>query len=307
MIPRRLLFLSPLIACLFPIALAQKPAAGTRNESKDGVRIAVFQAKPGEIRVALPDDMAAGDIISGTVSAEPSGVKSKEKEKNARELSGYVVELEKQKTAVSGGVLQGIHLAAGSGAPLLILLNGHGKQIGDIPVALQPSAPVALDSVRFGPIGEVGRPIQIQGPFGGDSSATAVSVGGASAKAIAESPRTLVVENPVKVPGPTQIAVTQNGVQLRHPHCADRPDRAANISLEGRTCVQVSGLEGITQPVPIKLRNESPSTVNLTGGETQNIAIDPSQVTAGGVFTSTYALTGVRRGSFNIVAKVVAG
>ncbi len=310
MIPRRLLYLCLLTVCLLPIALAQDPAADFQTASENGARTTVFKTKPGEIFVTLPGDVAVGDTISGTVIVEPKGVNEKEKQRNGRELSGYLVELENRKSAVSSGVIQRVHLSAGIGSPLLILLDTHGKQIDAILIALQPTAPSAPSSLRLATLGQAGRPIEIQGPFDGISANAIVTVGGASARVIAESPRNLVVENPVSAAGPAQIAVTEKGVQTTGEIRIVKINLTAPQTslLKGQSTelhVQVSGLQGITQPVPLLLQNESPSTVNLAGGETQNIVIAPSQVTTGGVFTSTYALTGVHSGSFNIAASVV--
>jgi hypothetical protein len=68
--------------------------------------------------------------------------------------------------------------------------------------------------------------------------------------------------------------------------------------------VQVSGLEGLTQPVPVQLENHSPSTVNLSGGNTQNIIIQPGQVQTGGTFVSTGGVTGIQSGGFVITGTI---
>src|SRR5947207_6115089 len=49
--------------------------AGYQVESRsaNGLNISTFTTPQGVIKVNLPDDMAAGDTISGTVTEEPNG------------------------------------------------------------------------------------------------------------------------------------------------------------------------------------------------------------------------------------------
>ncbi|HJX83319.1 MAG TPA: hypothetical protein VJ723_03125, partial [Candidatus Angelobacter sp.] len=71
--------------------------------------------------------------------------------------------------------------------------------------------------------------------------------------------------------------------------------------------VEVSGLEGLHQPIPLQLTNQSPNTVNLGGGNTQTIVIQPSQVSTGGTFVKTVPVTGIRSGSFVITSDIPTG
>ena len=66
---------------------------GTFQIATNGLRIVTFDTSAGRLNVNLPDDMTAGDTISGTVVAEPKGNTNEERAKNSAELSGYVVEL----------------------------------------------------------------------------------------------------------------------------------------------------------------------------------------------------------------------
>src|SRR5258705_13296244 len=78
-----------------PRASAQN-AAGYRVDSRsaDGLYITTFTTPQGVITVNLPDDMAAGDTISGTVTAEATGQNDAERAQNLAELKRHVLATE---------------------------------------------------------------------------------------------------------------------------------------------------------------------------------------------------------------------
>lgn len=61
-------------------------------KTEGGVNVVTFNVPQGIIKVYLPDDMSAGDMISGTVSVKPAGSTDAEKAKNQDVLNGYVIE-----------------------------------------------------------------------------------------------------------------------------------------------------------------------------------------------------------------------
>jgi len=73
--------------------------AGTLTAN--GLLVAAFETPQGKIKVNLPDDMAPGDPISGTVNVEPAGNNQSERATNETELNGYVIDLGGQKKSVS--------------------------------------------------------------------------------------------------------------------------------------------------------------------------------------------------------------
>ena len=87
-----------------PRAAAQN-AAGYRvdSSSANGLYITTFTTPQGVIKVNLPDDMAAGDTISGTVTAEPTGKNDAERVQNLAELKRHVLVVEGQQTLVGAG------------------------------------------------------------------------------------------------------------------------------------------------------------------------------------------------------------
>jgi hypothetical protein len=251
--------------------------------------------------------MAAGDTISGTVIAEPAGKDEKEKQKNADELNGYVIEVNSKHWPVSGGVIQKLIIPPTlARPPEIILLDPKGNKVSSALLPMTPAANTTTTPSFVTPqVGQSGKPISITGPFDGDSSNTKVQVGGVPAKVIAESPRNVIIEIPGTVVGPTKIAVNENGQQTTGNFRALKIDLTAPKTslLRGESTelhVEVQGLQGITQPVPVQLQNQTPSNINLTGGNIQNIVIQPSQVPISGTFNWSTNITGVSSGGFTI-------
>ncbi|MCA1850030.1 MAG: hypothetical protein LC672_02975, partial [Acidobacteria bacterium] len=70
----------------------------------------------GDVKVYLPDDMAAGDTISGTVVAEPKGTTEEERAKNMGVLKGFVLEVDGEKASIRDDIV--VPVSGGSGSRL---------------------------------------------------------------------------------------------------------------------------------------------------------------------------------------------
>lgn len=306
MIPRRLLFVSLALALI--LSLQPPPTTNSQMGAliESAVRTVILNAARGKIRISLPSDIEAGDTISGTVIAEPSGKDEREKQKNADELNGYVIEVNTKHWPVSGGVMRVVIPPTLVRPPDIILRDAKGNKVDSAPLPVRLSTnTTTAPSFVIPQLGQSGNPISITGPFDGDSSNTKVQVGGTPAKIIAESPRNVIIETPGTVVGPSKIAVNENGRQSTGNFRALKIDLTAPKTslLRGESTelhVEVQGLQGITEPVPVQLQNQTPSNINLTGGNTQNIFIQPSQVTPGGTFNWSTKITGVSSGGFTI-------
>ena len=84
-----------------PVSSQQQP--DVIKEDNNGLTTVKFDSDQGAINVYVPSNLYAGDVISGTVIAEPKGKNEKKLEKNKNILKGYVVELEDSQTPVEKG------------------------------------------------------------------------------------------------------------------------------------------------------------------------------------------------------------
>lgn len=295
-----------------------------------GLSVVTFSLSAGRLLVRLPDDMMAGDTISGTVVAEPKGSSQEERSKNQDTLNGYVIEV--GGTKVKGPEfhwtvppapptlpplrykLQVVEVLPGNASPRTIA----GAEITPAPKITEPKQPsgaVVTPDPKTTPdfiipaLGQTGRPIVITGPFDGDSSnTTAGIITGKPLEVLAESPRESVFSNPAETTGPTQVTVKDGDKQttgmlrnLRIDLTAPKTNLRRGESTELR--IEVQGLEGIKDAVPLTI--ESHGVITMQGGMYQPLMIQPSQVSADGRYSTTRSVTGVQPGGWSATATVV--
>lgn len=310
------------------IGATQSSPNGSAVKTANGLTVITFTLDPGKIIVNLPDDVAAGDTISGTVVEEPKGSTPQEKEKNKSVLDGLVIDLEGTKAQVKQ--LRFVWLPPtpqpGPMPPryqLKILeitkpgSSGSGHVYSDCfietynwpKLSASPSENI-IEKVetKIPSLGQTGRPIVITGPFDGKSDNTIVKIGGQPVTPLAESPRKVVFESPNNVTGPVGISVDEGGketkgtyrnvgVNLTAPKTSLQKGESTTLKIE------VSGLQGIKEPVPLHLTKGG--VVTMQGGDAQTMSIKPAEVQSNGTFTTTRTITGVQTGVWNATATVV--
>jgi hypothetical protein len=277
-------------------------------ETEFGLHTASFTTIQGNVTVNLPDDLAAGDTISGTVVAEPTGQTPTEQSRNLDQLNGYVVEIEQQKTTPKQERARWVIPVAAT-AISLILRNNQGKEVGRVPIPVNPKPNEPGRGYQTPSVGQTGRPVEVKGRFDGDAMTTGVQIANKLAKVLAESPRKVVAQCPGDVIGNAQIEVKKKNAVVAK--CAFRSIgvrlSAAKLNLiRGETTVMtltLLGLEGMNAPVSLLLVNKSPWVIRMAGGQAQKLVLSPAQF-AGGTYTMTKTLTGVRAGGFAINAIV---
>jgi hypothetical protein len=290
---------------------AAQPAP--RTESTSSVRVTPLSVPQGTLRVYLPDDMAAGDTISGTVVAEPAGRTDAERNANTAVLNGYVVDVGTKNAGVAQRAFTFV-VPATAAAVALVLREPKGKTVARQSIPVRPPQPPFARAIRpqdfhFPQVVAAGQPFPVAGPFSGDAAKSTLALGGQPADIIAESPRTLVAAAPANVSGPTSIQLNEGGVT------ATAPCRVLALKLtapktnltkgEHTTLhVLVSGLDGLRQPIPVQLVNSTPGVVSLAGGQTQVLTIAPGDVHPDRTYTAERDVTSLRPGGFTISAAI---
>ena len=324
---RFLMILLALCLCVAPalsqVAVAQQKFQAT-TESAWGLHTSTFDTLHGKVIVNLPDDMSAGDTLSGTVIAEPIGKTEEERRRNTDELNGYVVEVEKARTPVIKEFLQWtIPATLAGGVTYLILRDNEGKEVARTEIAVQPTPPViarptkpALTDYSLPIIGQAGRPVQIPGLFDGNSSNTGVKIGGQRTRVLAESPRKAVVESPLDIVGPTEIELREGDVvakgKLNNLRVKLTASKTTLRKGEGTTVTaRVEGLRGLppqAYPIPLEMVNRTPEIVRFEEGAGQAIShsIPHSSVSPGGTYSFATQVRGIRPGTFSIALRSVA-
>lgn len=205
-----------------PLAAFAEGKVSSSFETSLGLYVIVFDVPQGKITVNLPDDMAASNAISGTVTVEPKGQTEEERRGNANELNKYLIETGKERTSVIERIIKWTIPAALSREPTyFVLRDKNGEEVGRAQIPIQTTPAIVKPAIsspenyQFPLIGQAGKPIWITGPFDGNFDTTAVKIGGREARLIAESPRKLVFESSKEVVGPTEIELKEANLITR--------------------------------------------------------------------------------------------
>ena len=305
-------FILPLGWLTCTAILAQSPSA--RVETVAGVHMATFETPGGAIRVHVPSDAAPGDVISGTILAEPGGATAQDRTANQNDLDGFVVEWPGQRTPVSSGRYEWlipIELRAGTVAVLLRDREGRVVSRASIPIDPVPAVPLSsspANAFELPADGEIGQTAVIRGRSDGKLSSKAVRLGGVEAALLASSPRRLAFRVPALPPGPVPFRFTsgESMVERTLRVFEIRASASSTQLFRGQRAtltVTVLGLDGITEPMTLSVVNRSPAAV-LVEDIDKPITITPSQVKRGGTFVTTRRLVGIQPGPFLITASV---
>jgi cell division protein FtsN len=242
-----------------------------------GVLIVELKTKPGLVKVFLPDDISAGDVVSASVALYPGGVTEDEMNRNVGILSGYIIETSFFKIPASQKSIK-INVPRNSaGTEMKFTLRDASMKVLD-----SASVPISLSAPAHGTgesptpydyqcplVGQAGRTVEIKGPFDGDFATTDFKIGNKKANVIAESPRKLVFESPTDVIGSVEVVLVERDVEVRRPFTCLQVLKIG----EGDAVPVVSGSrtvpqapeereKGVTEPV-IAGRELPPATQSL--------------------------------------------
>lgn len=278
----------------------------------EGLHTVSFDLPAATVKVFLPDDMAAGDTISGTVIAEPKPGYVQDNSPNSETLTGVVVDLGNNQTVPvcdPCSVLRSFvipHVFEQKGRMMNISLVRHGHAPVSTPVQIM-SGVLATTDPNLPPFAQTGRPATITGLFDGNSANTQCTIGTQPGAILAESPRKMVFKTPTNVLGSVPVSVTDRGktttgevrvlnVKLSSPKTNLTRGEKTNVHME------IKGLKGESRSVP--LRVVTTGTANTSGGNLQDITILPGQVSRDGTFVRDFTLTGTSTGVFSLTATV---
>lgn len=309
-------------------AFAQRPIwLPTPSASPQGTVTVELKTDKGKVRVILPDDMRAGDTISGTVSAEQSPAQPA---KVGGAVEGEVVEVK----TVEGEVVATKKLDPS--LPVQPLTFTVPRGASSLQFSIGKHIPQAVVSINAGPagnpaqsgnftlprLGQTGRSISIPGNFDGHAANTGVGIGGRELPVIAESPRKAVVQIPADCPtGPASLTVKEGDLKTSAFNVVAIQLKADKLNLmkgeKTNLHIAITGLEGLKDnsgSIKLQIENASPQTVSLissnpayqsngNAGAMSARAVNPD---GGSTLTITEQLTGVSPGNFQIVATLLA-
>lgn len=326
------LFVSVLILALAPAAYVQQDSGKVSTTNKPGLHVTTFDTLSGRVIVNLPDDMAAGDTISGTVMVEPKGRAEAEVQDDQAELSGTVIEWSvddgETKTSRPAQVLGKLDISAFGVYPFSLEIPSGGDKLKPVNSKLKTKltskggTPLFDDLSIWGTfqfskpnlqlpvIGQQGRPVEIQGPFDGRLENTTLKMEDEEVLVLAESPRKLVFRSPTDVTGPVQLTLKEGSTEIKgtYRNIGVRLSAPKTNLLKGESTtvtVKLVGLQGIKDDVPLHLENAAPTVVTMAGGDLQTVRATPATVQPDGSFTTTRSISGKQAGAYSVTATVV--
>ncbi|MFV0590257.1 MAG: hypothetical protein ACK5M7_02635 [Draconibacterium sp.] len=313
--------MKPLLLTLAMLVISQVIIAQTNHNSgtntENGLTSIVFETPEGEVTTYLPANLHSGDIISGTVIAEPKGSKAKQISKNHKVLNGYVIEIEGESVPVEKQKLSWqLPVNLSEEIVRLILRDTDGKELGaaSLPVDPEPriSIPVlhlARNDFHIPELLRSGETEMIPGKFDGRADNTGLKMNAQNVDIVAESPEGLFLKVPEDVSGTSTLQLTEGEMQFEEEvNIADLHLSANKLTLakgeKTKVSIAVTGLQQIEKPVDIDVRNLSPSVITIEGGNEQTLHVNPDQVSHGGSFNTGLAIQASRSGSFSVMAKI---
>jgi hypothetical protein len=272
----------------------------------DGLFTATFAVPAGNIRVFLPDDMAAGDVISGTVVSEPAGATEAERQRNANILEGYVVSTPLSEPSAAGprrtwrlpdkAVLTGLR----------ILLKGQGEAAPlEAWMRVGPRPASGPDRIALPRIAVSGRPVQISGPFDGDLGTTAVRAGQRSIPVLAESPRQAIIGSRT-LSGRTPLECSEGGKSTTGDvqfvtFGLNVADPVIPVGTSTTATIEVGSLQGLEgAPLSCLVVNHDPGVVELEGGDVVPLELAPKSVGTDGTIRKQLRITARGAGTYRL-------
>lgn len=275
-------------------------------------RINFAKSGLGTIYVNLPDDISAGDVVSGTIFIEPEG-RGHERNKNLHALDKFAIKLNGEKVAISDKSFQFTVPPSSKGSSIIVqIIDGNGRAVITHKVPVLTQRPRSSRTVTFQPFGQAGGFIAIACPCDGVfTQSDYVKVDGKEMLVLAESPGQRVAYNTSGATGPTKIEISELGQVTK--------SEFRNISLnltasklnllkreQGMLRIEVGGLGNLKdgEEITVRLVNHTPAIVTLSGGDQQGFTIRSTDVQAERIYILQRSLSRITLGNFSIEGTV---
>lgn len=277
--------------------------------TQKGLTTAIFNLSAGTIKVYLPDDIRPGDVISGSISVEPAGKNVKQQGKNLAELKMYTVDFNGQKFPVSASG-KSLHCSIDKNIQSLRplnLVNSSGTNIGQVNIlSPQSTQPKSLSTdCKIPTHALTSAPIQITGPFDGNSSNTKCNVDGKEAEILAESPRQCIIQFPPEANGIKTVTVQE----INQPVCSKQVSGVEmNVSagklnlLKGEKTyitVEITGLQNLPDTALLTLTNITSDVVIMKPSNDFLVLLVPDSL-GKGIYTRSFDIQSLKTGTFTV-------
>ena len=296
------------VLSLFLLVPASIIWAQTITQQK-GLTTLVFPTQHGTVKIYLPDDIRAGDIISGTVVADPSGNNERQRERNLVELGKYSLQIDGNKYTipVKKEPFKWIIPKDRQLSASVELLQVNGSKAGQfsLPFNINPAAEPRQEGCVIPSHALTAAPVQIKGSFDGDLANTQCRLGGQSMEVIAESPRQCQAYYPESAQGSRMIQVSEKGRE----NCSRQVSGVELQVSSGRLnlrkgeqtflTVKITGLQDLPATAVLTVTNNSTNVVSMYPSNDVVIPLLPEKV-AGGSFEQQFEINSIMTGNYSV-------
>lgn len=304
---RKLILFSAVLSLFLPV-----PASITWAQtvsSQKGLTTIVFNVTQGSVKVYLPDDIRPGDIISGTVSAEPAGKNAVQTGKNLSELLQYSLKINGIKHVVTSDpeAFKWIVPADRTLLSPLELISPKGNIAGKATLPLKNNTAEDLSGKDCTVPSHVlkATPLRIAGSFDGDIANTRCLLDNQPVQLLAESPRQCQVLFPSNEQGSRNLQLIENGEEKCSQTVSgvEMKVTTGNLNLrKGQNTfieVNLTGIGNLPSSAVLSMKNLSPGIVNISPANDVIVPIYPDDV-HNGQFLYRLEITSIRAGSFDV-------
>ncbi|MBL7702853.1 MAG: hypothetical protein JNM14_11420 [Ferruginibacter sp.] len=295
------------LLCMMLFAACINSGLAQTVSSQKGLTTAVFNLPAGIIKVYLPDDIRPGDMISGSVTAVPSGKNAKQTAKNLVELKKYTVEFNGQKIPVEAKSFQCNIDERILPLRTLNLMNGNGENAGLVNIQSTDNRQIqtAPAECKIPTHALTAAPLRITGPFDGNSSNTNCIINNIPCELYTESPRQCLVAFPQNAKGNQTIEVQENS----QPKCLKKISGVdLNVSA-GKTNlmkgdktylnVEVTGLQNLPDTAKLTITNITTDVVVMQPVNNFVVLLTPDNVNKG-TYTRRFDVQSIKTGNFTV-------
>ena len=281
--------------------------------SQKGLTTAVFPTQYGNVKVFLPDDGHPGNIISGTVVAEPKGNNERQIERNIAALAKHSVKIDgnnfpvtEKPSAFKWLLNQNLQVSAP-----VELIDANGKSAGKLNYSINIFEGTARfeGSANFSSRCNIpshaltGSPLRITGSFDGNSSNTNCNLDNKPMQVLAESKSQCFVSYPESANGIQTLKVQESN----QPECSQQVSSVQlnvsagklNLNRGENTYVDVNitGLQGLSDTCFLTVINATPAVVTMSPSNNVIIPLIPDSVSLG-TFNRRFDINSIRTGGF---------
>lgn len=274
---------------------------------ENGLHQVDFKTPYGNIVMNLPEDMAAGETVSGAVNFLPSGKKTEKKEKNLARLHDYTLQIAGQDAGVETGWATWV--APEKDLLSITLKNPKGGTAAQAQIPIfDESTLQKTEKFQCPPYALAGGVVQVYGKFDGDFVNTLLWIGNSKLPLSAESPRRMLFKSPIEPLGIISFKYMEGDASgdCRYHNIKLESSVGKAVLKKGKTTelyVAVTGLEGLREKIPMTIENKTPDLVEIKGSTT--VFILPGEIQAGGMYAFKTTLTAIKSGRIDVSAHIL--